>query len=164
MTTPTFNDVRHFSFTIELAVALEAGMIADNPQLVQVDYAVSGDLSVETPSGFPAFALERTIEGAEFYVQGSGLRFALSPDADVDDGIQVSELSGADPVFTFDGREVGNGRFHPALLELNADGTGRIQNSNNVPSLDPRVEVDFGEEYVTGLTFAPDALTVIRGP
>ncbi len=77
------------------------------------------------------------------------------------DGVQIAELVGTNIVFTFNGREVGNGRFHPALLELDADGTGRIQNSNNVIVENPLQEVDFGEEYITDLMFDPGNTTLI---
>ena len=66
------------------------------------------------------------------------------------DGVQVEELVGNGVVLTFDGREVDNGRFHPALLELSADGTGRIQNSNNVPSVALNNELQFGERIHHG--------------
>jgi len=114
---------------------------------------VVGDLADGTPSGFTSFALEREITGEDFYAQGSMLQFEISPSAVLDDGVQLAELAGGDLVFRFDGRELGNGRFHPALFELRADGTGRIQNSNNVPTLDPLLEIATGSEYVTDLTF-----------
>jgi hypothetical protein len=77
------------------------------------------------------------------------------------DGVQVSELVGDGVVLTFNAREIDNGRFHPALFELSADGTGRIQNSDNIHTLDPLNEVDFGEEYITDLMFDPGNTTVI---
>lgn len=157
--TPQFNNVPLFSFEIEINLPLEAG-IYDNPPLARVRYTVDGELA-NTPSGFPAFALERDITGAEFYAQGSSLRFEVAANAVLDDGVQVAELAGADVVFVFDGREIDNGRFHPAILELRADGTGRLQNSNNVVSVNPPLEVDFGEEYITDLRFDPGNLTLL---
>ena len=81
------------------------------------------------------------------------------------DGLQVSELVGTGIVFEFNGREVGTGRYHPALVQLNADGTGSIRNSNNTGGINPGsglvVDVDFGEEYITELTFDPSTLTVL---
>ena len=112
-----------------------------------------------TPSGFPAFSLERTIAGDEFYDQGSSLEFEIQWGADLSDGLQVSELAGTGTVFRFNGREVDTGRYHRSLVELNADGTGRILNSNNTGGINPGslrvVDVDFGEEYATELTFDP---------
>ena len=74
-------------------------------------------------------------------------------------------MVGDEIVFEFNGREVGTGRYHPALVQLNADGTGRIQNSNNFGGINPGsgelVDVDFGEEYITDLTFSPATLTLI---
>jgi len=43
-----------------------------------------------------------------------------------------------------------------------SDGTGTIQNSNNVPT--QGVEVDFGEEYITNLAFDPGNLTIVEAP
>lgn len=157
--TPQFNNVPLFSFEIDIDLPLAAG-VYDNPPLARVRYTVEGQLA-NTPSGFPAFALERDITGAEFYAQGSSLRFEVDQNAVLDDGVQVAELSGAGVVFVFNGREVDNGRFHPALLELRADGTGRLQNSNNVVSVNPPLEVDFGEEYITDLRFDPGNLTLL---
>ena len=161
-TTPVFGDVQSFAFKIELAVPLTAGSVLVNPALAEVNYEVTGFLVPGTPSGFEAFELERTIAGAAFYPQGSSLRLEIAPDAELGDGLQISDLAGTSAVFTFDGREIDNGRFHPAILELNADGTGRIQNSNNVPTLNPRLDVAYGEEYITDLTFDPTTLTVVE--
>ena len=162
--TPVFSEVDTFNFQIALVGDLVTGLY-DNPAVEQIDYTVSGSLVAGTPSGFPAFMLARTIIGNDFYDQGSSLQFEVAANAVLSDGVQVAELvgSGTDVVFRFDGREVDNGRFHPALVELRADGTGTLQNSNNVPSLNPLNEVAFGAEYVTELAFDPGNLTIVTG-
>ena len=164
---PTFNDVQTFAFTIDLDVAVIAGSSYTNPALTSVNYNVYGTLE-NTPSGFPAFNLVREILGSEFYDQGSSMTFEVDITADLSDGIQVSELVGTGIVFEFNGREVDTGRYHPALVQLNADGTGIIQNSNNKGGINPasgmEVDVDFGEEYITELTFIPSTLTIIPPP
>ena len=84
------------------------------------------------------------------------------------DGLQVSELAGtgSDVVFRFNGREVDTGRYHPVFIELRADGTGILQNANNTGGDNPQdgfvgdIDVDFGEEYITNLTFDPATLTI----
>jgi hypothetical protein len=157
--TPVFNDVAQFSFDIDINAPLLPG-VYNNPDIENVLYRVSGNL-MNTPSGFPAFALERNISGDEFYAQGSSLSFEIRVDAVLSDGIQVAELFGNDVKFTFNGKEIGNGRFHPALLELNGDGTGTIQNSDNVIVENPLQQVDFGEEYITDLAFDPGNLTLL---
>ncbi|MEO1244321.1 MAG: hypothetical protein AAFX56_01450 [Pseudomonadota bacterium] len=157
--TPAFNNVPLFSFDVEIDRPLAPG-VYDNPALVSVSYTVTGELN-NTPSGFPAFELRREISGAEFYAQGSSLRFEVAANAVLTDGVQAIELAGADVVFRFNGREVDNGRFHPALLELSANGTGRIQNSDNIVSNDPFQQVGFGEEYITDLQFDPGNLTLL---
>ena len=161
----TFSNVRTFSFEIDIEDSLAPGRSLDNPRLHGVDYNVFGFLTT-TPSGFPAFRLERTIAGDEFYDQGSSLEFEIQRSADLSDGLQVSELEGTGTVFRFNGREVDTGRYHPSLVELNADGTGRILNSNNAGGVNPGslrvVDVDFGEEYVTELRFDPSKLTLTR--
>lgn len=161
---PTFGDVTDFSFSLDIAAVLEPGVTYINPSLNAVEYGVSGSLEPGTPSGFPAFDLQRTIAGTEFYAQGSSLTFTIAPEADLSDGLQVSELVGSESVFVFDGREVDTGRFHPALFELNADGTGLLRNSNNLGGTNPAngqvVDVAIGEEYITELTLVPDALTL----
>ena len=161
--TPTFSNVQNFNFSIDIAGPLTAGANYSNPLLNSVDYQVSGSLAA-TPSGFPAFSLVRSITNADFYGQGSSLSFGVSAIADLSDGLQVSELVGVDPVFLFNGREVGTGRYHPALFQLNADGTGSIRNSNNSGGVNPGigdvVDVEFGEEYITELTFDASALTL----
>jgi hypothetical protein len=157
--TPVFNNVAEFDFEIVINAALEPG-VYNNPEISTLTYAVSGSL-MNTPSGFPAFALVRTMSGDEFYAQGSSLQFEVSDTAVLTDGVQAVELVGAGVVFTFNGRENGNGRFHPALLELNADGTGRLQNSDNIVRDVPFLQVDFGEEYITDLAFDPGNLTML---
>lgn len=158
--TNVFSDVDFFNIRIDIDAPLAPGVYVD-PEITSVVYQVTGVLEPGTPSGFPAFDLQRSMTGAEFYAQGSSLSFEIAPAAVLDDGVQAAELVGNGVVLTFNGREVDNGRFHPALLQLNADGSGRIQNSNNVPSLNPLVEVDFGEEYITDLAFDPGNTTLI---
>ena len=160
---PQFSNVTTFTFRIEIAGALQPGSYS-NPALQGVQYNVFGQLAPGTPSGFPGFDLQRTIGGAEFYAQGSSLEFEIAANADLSDGLQLSELAGPDPVLVFNGREVNTGRYHPALLQLNSDGTGSIRNSNNSGGVNPAtnqvVDVDFGEEYITNLSFDPTALQI----
>ncbi|MEL6104456.1 MAG: PEP-CTERM sorting domain-containing protein [Planctomycetota bacterium] len=162
---PTFSNVRTFSFEIDIATRITPGAILDNPTLNGVRYNVFGQLAAGTPSGFSAFDLQRDIGGDEFYAQGSSLSLQIASDADLTDGLQASELTGVDPVFVFNGREVGTGRYHPAIVRLNADGTGSIRNSNNMGGVNPGsgqvVDVEEGEEYITELTFTPGSLTLI---
>jgi hypothetical protein len=160
--TTVFSDVRIFSINIEIDAALAPGVYVD-PPIINVVYRVMGELVPGTPSGFPAFDLQRTITGADFYAQGSSLSFEIAPFAALSDGVQAAELVGNGVVLTFNGREVDNGRFHPALFELNMNGTGRIQNSDNIPTLNPLLQVNFGEEYITDLMFDPGNTTLITG-
>lgn len=157
-----FSAVRVFDFVIEVDGELESG-IYENPTIINIEYSVSGSLAAGTPSGFTAFQLSRNITGEEFYAQGSSLLFEIASGAELSDGLQVDELVGDGQVFIFNGREVDNGRFHPALFELNSDGTGLIQNSDNIPTQDPLLEVDFGAEYITNLSFDPGNLTLVQG-
>lgn len=163
---PTFNNVQNFTFSIEVAGPLIPGVYA-NPELVGVSYQVKGTLS-GTPSGFLAFNLVRNIGGAEFYTQGSSLNFEISAGADLTDGLQAFELVGGSSFFVFNGREVGTGRYHPALFELNSDGTGLLRNSNNFGGTNPMtgktVDVQIGDEYVTELTFDPGTLDLAAPP
>ena len=158
--TNAFSDVDLFNIEIGINAPLAAGLYND-PEIISVTYRVQGSLVAGTPSGFSSFNLQRTITGANFYAQGSSLRFEISPSAVLTDGVQVAELVGSATVLTFNGREIDNGRYHPALFELSADGTGRIQNSNNIHTSTPLVEVTFGEEYITDLLFDPGNTTVI---
>lgn len=134
-------------------------MFSDVDFNIRID--IDAPLAPGTPSGFPAFVLQRTMTVAEIHTQGGSLRFEIEPAAVLDDGVRAAELVGNGFVLRFDGREVDNGRFHPALLELDAKGTGRIHNSNNAPTLNPLVEVDFGEEYITDLVSDPGNTTLI---
>ncbi|MGJ8725948.1 MAG: hypothetical protein ACSHYB_15445 [Roseibacillus sp.] len=162
---PNFNRIRDFEFSIDIAADLTPGTTYNNPALNSIEYNVFGILDTDpTPSGFPAFDLQRTILGSDFYTQGSSLNFTILPTADLSDGLQLSELAGTGTVFELNGREMGTGRYHPSLVELNANGTGRIQNSNNIGGVNPGngmvVDVDFGEEYIVDLTFNPSTLTI----
>jgi hypothetical protein len=131
-----------------------------------VTYRVQGTLVNSTPSGFPAFDLQRQIDGTEFYAQGSSLSFTVSDIADLSDGLQVSELvaDSGGVIFTFNGREIDNRRFHPSLFVLRENDTGTLQNSNNIHTDDPvnPITVDFGEEYITQLSFQ-DCITLVVG-
>lgn len=158
--TNVFSNVSTFAIDIEIDAPLAAGVYV-NPEIVSVDYSVSGSLAAGTPSGFTNFALQRDITGTEFYAQGSLLNFEIGAGAALVDGVQIAELVGNDIVLTFNGREIGNGRYHPALLELNIDGTGRIQNSDNIVVENPLEQVAFGAEYITDLMFDAGNTTVI---
>jgi len=158
--TTVFSNVSTFAIDIEINRPLAAGVYV-NPEIISVDYSVSGSLEAGTPSGFTNFALQRNITGTEFYAQGSSLSFEIGAGAALVDGVQIAELVGSDIVLTFNGREVGNGRYHPALLELDIDGTGRIQNSDNIIVENPLEQVAFGAEYITDLMFDAGNTTVI---
>ena len=182
-TDPQFSNVTTFDFTADIDGGLRTGVFAD-PALSTIGYNVSGSLTVGTPSGFPAFSFQLShltapppagptvISGTRFYelnpdaLFGDRLSFVVSADADLSDGLQVSELegSGSDVVFRFNGREVDSGRYHPAFIELRADGTGLLQNANNMGGINPatnrEVDVAFGEEYITNLIFDPASLTI----
>ena len=165
---PVFNDTLMYDFTVVIDEAFAPGVFS-NPTLSSVTYNVFGDLRRNgSPSGFPGFALERTIGGAEFYSQGSSFNFEIAADADLTDGLQISDLVGTGTVFEFNAREVDTGRYHPPLLEFNSDGTGRLQNSNNFGGINPSngqfVDVDFGEEYITDLSFNASTLTIAAVP
>ena len=158
--TNIFSDVDFFTITVEIDAPLLAGVYV-NPEIISVDYQVTGVLEAGTPSEFPSFDLQRSMTGAEFYAQGSSLRFEIAETAVLSDGVQAAELVGSETVLIFNAREVDNKRFHPALFELNANGTGRIQNSDNVPTQNPLVEVEFGAEYITDLVFDAGNTTLI---
>ena len=160
--TNVFSDVDEFTFDIQFAVPLAAGSYI-NPDITSLRYTVTGTLVAGTPSGFPAFALERDITGDEFYAQGSSISFEIASNAVLSDGVQVAELVGNDLVFTFNGKEIGNGRFHPTLFELHADGTGMMQNSDNIIVENPLEQVEFGSEYINNLQFDPGNTTLLTG-
>ena len=162
--TNVFSNILEYNFSIELENTIRPGGVYENPALVGVEYLVRGRLADGTPSGFPGFRLERTISGTDFYAQGSSLSFSISNSADLTDGLQLSELVGDNPVFVFNGREVGTGRYHPSLVQLNANGTGLLRNSNNFGGINPasneEVDVKIGDEYITELRFDPNNLTL----
>jgi hypothetical protein len=159
--TNVFSNVDLFVVEIQLEIPLQPGLY-DNPELISVDYRVFGSLAAGTPSGFPSFDLQRSMDGVEFYQQGSSLVFQIADTADFSDGIQANELVDIGYILTLNAREIDNRRFHPAILELYADGTGRIQNSNNIHTEEPLLAVNFGDEYITDLAFEPSELTLIR--
>ena len=158
-----YNALRNFNFTIDVNAPLTAGTTYTNPILNGVNYNIYGILSDPTPSNFSAFDLMRTIGGTEFYTQGSSLDFEISGTADLSNGLQASELVS----FTFNGREVNTGRFHPAYLTLDSAGTGTLYNSDNVSVMPPankNLDVDFGDEYDLDLSFDASTLTLVAVP
>ena len=157
--TPVVGDVQSFQFTVEIDAPLAAG-VYENPPLIQIDYQVSGEPVVGSPSGFPAFALERSISGADFYQTGNLLVFEIADTAVLSDGVQAAELVGDTIILSFDAREVDTGRFHPARFELRADGTGQLQNSDNVPDISEPDGIPVGSEYITDIAFDPGNLTL----
>jgi len=165
--TEVFSGVENFNFSLDVVDPLVAGTVYNNPTLNGAIYQVFGDLDqANVPSGFPQFNLQRTIGGQEYFDQGSSLNFEVAAGANLADGLQASELvdDGSGLIFEINAREVDTGRFHPPLFQLFADGTGRIQNSNNLGGINPvngiEVDVDFGDEFVTEFTFAASSLTL----
>lgn len=171
--TSSYNDVSEFSFDITVAGELVAGGVYDDPALVSVSYVIRGVLTSPTPSGFTGFLLIRNIDGAEFYELSpdASLSFAVAASADLSDGLQLGELTGTAPVFRLNAREFDQqpGRYHPPILTLNADGSGRLANADNAssfPNPPPPagsgliVDVAVGEEYDVALSFDP-ALTIV---
>ena len=163
---PVFSNVDLFTFLIEFNGDLAVGSYSEVDQLSMVDYLVNGSLVAGTPSGFPAFNLMRTITAEDFFAQGSSYSFEIAELADLSDGLQADELvpDSEGVIFTFNGREIDNGRFHPALFVMNIDGTGSIRNSNNIHTLEPLLELDFGDEYITNFTYDPGNLTLAAAP
>jgi hypothetical protein len=179
---PTFGDVRELELEIDLVDPLTPGLEVGNDLVVEVRYLVAGSLSLDppTPSGFPAFRLDRrsTGEGAipvlSWIEQGSTVAFTVDPSAELGDGLQLDELvPGPDGLlFALDAREFERldvARFHPPQILLFEDGTGLLRNSNNSsgstdttnPGTGGPVDVDFGEEYVTELVFDPSEITLV---
>lgn len=79
----------------------------------------------------------------------------IASDADLRDGLHVSELVGAGLGFEFDGPELGTGRDHPSIFQLFANGTCSICSSNNTGGINPftgvEVNVGIGDEYISKL-------------
>lgn len=166
--TSIFNEVASFEFEIVMSGSLSPGQTFSADDVVSVDYSVVGILPESTPSGFSGFALGRSMDGDEFRSQGSSIFFEVSAGADLSDGLQLDELTGKDPMFggafLLNAREVGTGRYHPPIMKLEQSGAGLLQNSNNFGGINPatgmKVDVNFGEEYIAGLTFDPSGLTL----
>jgi hypothetical protein len=179
---PEFSGVRDFDFEIDFNSPLVPGGIYDNGSISEVRYIVRGNLSTNpsTPSGFPAFLLNRTsggegaISAADWIEQGSSIFFEVSESARFTDGLQLSELVPdlLGLIFELDALEferLDRARYHPPQLVLYGDGIGILQNSNNSsgstgttnPATMMPVDVDFGEEYITNLSFGPDQIDVV---
>jgi hypothetical protein len=169
--TNDFSNVTSFQISIEVVAPLAPGLYS-NPALGDIEFLVAGGLDPATParmanSAFTAFAVDdrAALSGQDFYDQGNALAFEIAESAILSDGIQVSELVGSGLVFEFDGRELGTGRYHPPILQLFADGTGLLRNSNNTGGINPftgvEVNATIGDEYVTRLTFDPTSMTVV---
>lgn len=179
---PTFSGVRNFSFEIDLTGPLVAGQSYANADLERVEYLIFGSLNLlpPTPSGFPGFRLDRTPAGegiivpSEWVAQDSSIAFEIARSANLMDGLQLSELvaDASGILLRIDGREfqrLDRARYHPPQLLLYSDGSGILQNSNNSsgatdttnPATMEKVDVDFGEEYVTGISFDPGSITVV---
>jgi hypothetical protein len=159
--TNVFGNVDLFTIDIDIDMPLSPGLYMD-PTIISVSYRVFGSLEAGTPSGFSSFDLVRDMSGTDFYEQGSSLVFEIAADVDFTDGIQADELIDNGTILTLNAREIGNGRFHPAILELYTDGSGRIQNSNNIHTSEPLLEVNFGDEYITDLEFELASTTLFN--
>ncbi|MEM9174346.1 MAG: PEP-CTERM sorting domain-containing protein [Myxococcota bacterium] len=183
---PEFSNVRNFSFDLDFAGPLRAGQLYTNLDLDEVRYRISGGLETNppTPSGFSAFALIRDASGegpipaSDWIFQSSSVNFAIAPDAELGDGIQLTELVEFDKtgaILEINAVEWGRldrARYHPPELRLFADGTGLLRNANNDskgtgtvnPATGEEVRIDFGDEYVTRLAFDPAQITLIAAP
>ncbi len=169
-----FSSVTSFTLEIEVVAPLQPGAY-ENPPLGDIEFRVVGSLDPSTParsanSAFTGFAVEdrEELSGQAFYAQGNALRFEIASDAELADGLQVSELAGSGIVFEFDGRELGTGRYHPPILQLRGDGSGSIRNAANTGGINPFTDVEvnasIGDEYDVSLGFDPASLTLVEAP
>lgn len=170
-TTNVFSEVTSFHLSIEVEAPFAPGIFL-NPQLGDIEFLVGGRLDPLTPArmanaAFIGFAVDdlAALNGQAFYDLGNSLSFEIASDANLNDGLQVSELAGSGLVFEFDGRELGTGRYHPPILQLFANGQGTIRNSNNTGGINPftgvEVNATIGDEYIANLTFLPGGLNVV---
>ena len=174
-----FSDVKDFSISIKMEGELEAGRTYNNSSVISVEYSVSGRLAEGTPSGFRAFALNRTpsgegvISGAEWISQGSSLHFKVAETANLLDGLQISDLrpDTQNQVLKIDAREFERtdvSRYHPPFLILRADGGLLLKNSNNSsgdsgttnPQTGESVDLEYGEEYITRFRSGQEPITI----
>jgi hypothetical protein len=174
--TDTFNIISQFNFNFRLDEDLVAGGVYNDPNIKSLDYFVRGDLRPQgSPSGFPGFALSRSMDGSEFYNLSpeSSFSFSVSSTADLSDGLQLSELVdlGGGEILRLNAREFDQnpGRYHPPIFTLKNDGTGVLWNANNKsqfinPGSGRLVDVAKGEEYISDLTFNPSAVTFASVP
>ena len=169
--TNIFSGVTSFDITINVVGPLRTGVFLD-PEIGDIEFLVRGSLDPTTPArtanpAFTGFAVDdlATLRGQAFYDLGNSLSFEIASDANLNDGLQVSELVGSGLVFEFDGRELGTGRYHPPIIQLFADGTGSIRNSNNTGGINPftgvEVNVEIGDEYISELTFTPESFALV---
>lgn len=178
-----YSDVRSFSIDIEMEGDLEAGRVYDNGSVISVAYIVNGNLAAGTPSGFPAFALNRTsagegaISGTEWISQGSSILFEVAATANLLDGLQVSDLvvGPSDSVLKIDAREFERpdvSRYHPPFFILRANGTLLLKNSNNSsgdsgtinPQTGESVDLDYADEYMTSFRSSSKAEPITIAP
>ena len=183
---PEFSFVRSFSFEIDLFGSLAPGARFGNSNVEEVRYVVAGSLNITppTPSGFPAFALNRFASGEgpisalDWNGQGSYLRFQITDAADLSNGLQLSELvpdQKFGTLLVIDGRERGRldrARYHAPQLMLFPDGTGLLRSSDNSsektgttnPGTGLEVNLQVGDEYITRILFDPSAITIVAAP
>lgn len=169
--TNVFSGVTSFDITINVVGPLRTGVFLD-PEIGDIEFLVRGTLDPTTParmanSAFTGFAVDdlAALRGQAFYDLGNSLSFEVASDANLNDGLQVSELVGSGLVFEFDGRELGTGRYHPPIVQLFANGTGSIRNSNNTGGINPftgvAVNATIGDEYISEMTFTPATFSVV---
>ena len=170
-TTNLFSEVTSFNISIDVLAPYMPGVYL-NPTLGDIEFLVRGRLDPTTParmanSAFTGFAVDdiATLSGEAFYDLGNSLSFEIAGDADLNDGLQASELVGSDLIFEFDGRELGTGRYHPPIIQLFANGQGTIRNSNNTGGINPftgvEVNATIGDEYSATMTVLPSDLTLV---
>ena len=159
--TNQFNQLTFFGFEIIFEEPLDSGVHV-NPAISYLEYHIVGLLPMQTPSGINEFHLTRIMDGDEFYAQGSSMEFEIAEGADLCDGLQFNELVDG---FLLNAVELGTGQYHSPILQLNADGTGIIENANNFGGVNSEtemeVDVDFGEEYQVQLQFSPDSYLIV---
>jgi hypothetical protein len=91
--TPVLNDVTAFFLSVQLDGPSAQGS-SMNLALTGLQYSVLGGLNEDTPSEFCGFDLQRTIDGADVYTQGSSPSFIVADSADLSDGLQITGVGG----------------------------------------------------------------------
>ncbi|WP_428388531.1 hypothetical protein [Mucisphaera sp.] len=164
VTNQVYGDVLIYRVDIVIDEVLLPGRSYLNPTLQRVRYFLQG--RVHSADDEPS-TIEQELSGSEFYDIAGGINFAVKADAELEDGLQLSELASLDgnpegALFFMNYNRLAGILYAPVFL-LRGDGVGRFagHGQEDRPGSVYRNDLVYNLEEITVVVPEPTTATLL---